>query len=194
MHSRRLFLSCSAAFLATPALSFNDGDLGASGLDRGFAIPEELAARQVAITPGHQPGQIHIMTERRALYFTLPDDQAIRYPIAVGASGRAFRGTAYVGHKAMWPYWEPTRNMIRREPETYRRFANGVQGGPDNPLGARALYLYRGNRDTLYRIHGTSQPESIGRAGSSGCIRMFNSHVADLYQRAPHGTRVTAHS
>jgi len=80
--------------------------------------------------------------------------------------------------------------MIRREPRKYARYANGVPGGRGNPLGARALYLYQGNRDTMFRIHGTTEPRSIGRSVSNGCIRMLNSHVIDLYRRVPTGTRV----
>ena len=108
----------------------------------------------------------------------------------VGRAGLAWKGTAKVGRKAKWPRWTPTKNMIRRQPRKYARYAGGVPGGPSNPLGARALYLYRNGRDTMYRIHGTNQPRSIGRAVSNGCIRMLNAHVKDLYRRVPVGARV----
>ena len=100
------------------------------------------------------------------------------------------RGNAYVGRKAEWPSWTPTANMIRRDPGKNLKYAGGVPGGLTNPLGARALYLYRGGRDTNFRIHGTNQPNSIGYAMSSGCIRMLNHDVIDLYSRAGVGTRV----
>jgi len=99
-------------------------------------------------------------------------------------------GKAVVGRKAEWPSWRPTDNMIRRSPKKYKRFDRGVPGGPNNPLGARALYLYRDGRDTMYRIHGTNQPSSIGRAVSNGCIRMINNHVIELYERVPVGENV----
>lgn len=173
-------------------MAFSDSML-ANGPDGGFIIPEALRARRVRVQAGHPIGSIQIATRTRWLYLITDTEEAIRYPIAVGRAGREFRGRAYVGWKDDWPFWQPTANMIRREPGIYRRYAGGVPGGPDNPLGARALYLYRGNRDTLYRIHGTSQPWSIGQAGSSGCIRMFNSHIMDLYDRVSLGARVVAY-
>ena len=124
------------------------------------------------------------------LYLVERGGKARRYGVGVGKAGRAFRGGATIARKAKWPRWTPTQNMIRREPHKYARFAEGVAGGPNNPLGARALYLYRGGRDTFYRIHGTTQPSSIGRSVSNGCIRMINDHVIDLYNRVPVGARV----
>ena len=116
--------------------------------------------------------------------------KARRYGVGVGKAGLAFKGSAEIKRKAEWPSWTPTANMIKREPQKYKRYAKGVPGGPDNPLGARALYLYKGGRDTYYRIHGTTQPNSIGRSVSNGCIRMINDHVIDLYNRVPLGTKV----
>ncbi len=106
----------------------------------------------------------------------LTEDEARRYGVGVGVgkAGLTFRGRAIVERKAKWPFWRPTANMIRRHPRKYRRYARGVRGGPKNPLGARALYLHRGGRDTMYRIHGINQPASIGRSVSNGCIRMLN--------------------
>src|SRR5262249_4063387 len=112
-----------------------------------------------------------------------------RYGVGVGRAGMSMRGTAYVARKAKWPTWAPTESMIRREPR-YARYAGGMPGGPNNPLGARALYLYRGSTDTMYRIHGTNQPRSTGQAMSSGCIRMLNDHVEQLYEKAAVGTLV----
>lgn len=193
--TRRGFLTGAAGFTfagATAASAFTDAMLGGD-LDQGFVIPPELAAQRVRVQTSLPVGSIQVMTASHWLYFIANRGDAIRYPIAVGLAGRQFRGAAHVGDKIAWPFWQPTRNMIRREPQVYGPYASGVQGGPDNPLGARALYLYRGSRDTLYRIHGTSQPWSIGMEGSSGCIRLFNSHIADLYARVPIGTRVYAH-
>ncbi len=115
---------------------------------------------------------------------------ATRYAIAVGREGLSFRGSGVVGRKAEWPSWQPTRNMIRTRPDLYADYAAGLPGGLDNPLGARALYLYRGGRDTLFRIHGTIDPASIGRATSAGCIRLFNQDAIHLYDNTAMGTPV----
>ena len=139
---------------------------------------------------GYRPGTLVVDPRNHFLYLQITRSKARRYGVGVGKAGLAFRGTATVGRKAKWPRWQPTKNMIRREPGKYARFANGVPGGPGNPLGSRALYLYRNGRDTLYRIHGTTQPSSIGRSVSNGCIRMLNAHVEDLYRRVPVGARV----
>ena len=137
-----------------------------------------------------------MFTNFHLLYWVEPGDDltAIRYVVGVGELGRQFRGGATVRRKEEWPRWTPTRNMIRRRPDLYAEFAGGVEGGPGNPLGSRALYLYRGGRDTLYRIHGTHAPHTIGTSASNGCIRLFNSHVEDLYERVPLGTRVIVHN
>lgn len=116
---------------------------------------------------------------------------ALRYAIAVGREGLTFRGSGVIGRKEEWPSWTPTRNMVRTRPDLYAEFAGGMSGGLDNPLGARALYLYRGGRDTYFRIHGTIDNASIGHATSAGCIRLFNQDAIDLYNRVEHGARVT---
>ena len=139
---------------------------------------------------GYPVGTLVVDPRKRFLYLVEGRTRAIRYGIGVGRAGLAFSGSATIKRKAKWPRWTPTKNMIRREPEKYAKYAKGLPGGPGNPLGARALYLYRGGRDTYYRIHGTTQPWSIGRAVSSGCVRMLNEHVADLYERVPLGARV----
>jgi lipoprotein-anchoring transpeptidase ErfK/SrfK len=153
----------------------------------------KLAARyqpQLVRFSGYPVGTLVVDPRRRFLYLVEASGRARRYGVGVGRAGLAFRGRAIVARKAKWPRWTPTQNMIRREPHKYARFAKGLPGGLGNPLGARALYLYRNGRDTMYRIHGTTQPSSIGRAVSSGCIRMLNAHVADLYRRVPTGARV----
>lgn len=139
---------------------------------------------------GYKPGMIVVDPRNHFLYLTMPFGRARRYGVGVGKAGLAFQGSATIARKAEWPSWRPTDNMIQRDPKRYKKYANGVPGGPNNPLGARALYLYRNNRDTYYRIHGTTQPSSIGRSVSAGCIRMINDHVVDLYERTPVGTKV----
>lgn len=115
---------------------------------------------------------------------------AIRYGVGVGREGLAFAGTGTVRKKQEWPHWTPTSTMIAREPKRYAKWARGMDGGIGNPLGAQALYLFKDGKDTRYRIHGTTEPDSIGKAVSSGCIRMMNQDVIDLYSRVPLGTKV----
>lgn len=153
-------------------------------------IKPEFRRTEVAYETAQKPGTIVVDTPARRLYYVLGEGKAVRYAISVGREGRELRGNAYIGRKAEWPSWTPTANMIRRDPEKNRKYAGGVPGGLNNPLGARAMYLYRGGGDTNFRIHGTNQPNSIGYAMSSGCIRMLNHDVIDLYSRANVGTKV----
>ena len=146
--------------------------------------------RQVVPDPTGEPvGTIVVDPDAKYLWLVMEGGQAMRYGIGVGREGFGWSGTADIMRKAEWPTWTPPRQMIERQPEL-EQWANGMPGGPDNPLGARALYLYRNGRDTLYRLHGTAEPWSIGRAVSSGCIRLLNVEVIDLYRRVPIGTRV----
>jgi lipoprotein-anchoring transpeptidase ErfK/SrfK len=145
---------------------------------------------QVTYAGGEDPGTIVVDVYSRKLYLVEEGGTAMRYPIAVGREGLSFRGTGSVGRKAEWPSWQPTANMVRTRPDLYAAYAGGLPGGLTNPLGARALYLYRGGRDTMFRIHGTSDSASIGYATSAGCIRLFNQDIIDLYNRVPDGTRV----
>jgi lipoprotein-anchoring transpeptidase ErfK/SrfK len=149
---------------------------------------------EVSYAGGEGPGTIVIDPFAKFLYLIGEGGTATRYPIAVGREGKGFRGDAVVGDMKFWPGWTPTANMVRREPEVYGPFAGGIPGGLASPLGARALYLYRGSRDTHYRIHGTNDLESIGNAGSAGCIRLFNHDVIDLFGRVSNGTRVHVRS
>lgn len=153
-------------------------------------IKPELRRQEVAYETKYSKGTVVVDTPNKFLYWVLGDGRAIRYGVGVGRQGLAFRGRAYIGRKAKWPSWTPTANMLRTNPEANMPYRNGVPGGPNNPLGARALYLYRNGRDTMFRIHGTNQPRSIGLAMSSGCIRMLNHDVIDLYERVPNGARV----
>lgn len=133
-----------------------------------------------------QPGTILVDTDARYLYYVMPGGKAIRYGVAVGEEAMAFSGVATVGRMSEWPDWIPTRDIQTR----LGPYPARVPGGPANPLGARALYLFHGNKDTLYRIHGTNQPEYIGQAISSGCIRMTNADIIDLFERVRPGTPV----
>lgn len=163
-----------------------------------FPIPEvdfddvkpSVLRRMVDDPTGEAPGTVVVDTPSRALYLVMDGGQALRYGVGVGREGLSWQGRAVIQRKAEWPRWTPTKDMIAREPEKNAKWANGMDPGLENPLGARALYLYRDNRDTLYRIHGTNDPSSIGSAVSSGCIRLINQDIIDLYNRVPEGTRV----
>ncbi len=146
--------------------------------------------QQVAYQTMEPAGTIVIDTQNRFLYLVQGEGMAMRYGIGVGKSGLEFEGAARIGRKAEWPRWTPTPSMIKREPERNLKWANGMEPGLTNPLGPRALYLYKDGQDTLFRIHGTSEPWSIGKAVSSGCIRLFNQDIIDLYGRVPSGSRV----
>ncbi|MEM0936840.1 MAG: L,D-transpeptidase [Pseudomonadota bacterium] len=189
MTTRRQFLGQTAAFvgaLATPAI--------ANAAAQPFQVSPRWAPKVVSVKQTLPAGEIFVVTSRHYLYLTLGNGQAMRYGVAVGAEGLNFRGSAVVARKVEWPSWRPTLAMIEREPAKYGPLADGMEGGPNNPLGARALYLFRNGRDTAYRIHGTPQPWSIGRSVSSGCIRMTNEHVTELYEKVPMGTKVTVFS
>lgn len=166
--------------------------------DGAFTVPAiparylsaENIRREVDYWTDEPPGTIVVDPWEMYLYLVLEGDRAIRYRVGVGEQGRNFSGSATVAMKREWPRWTPTPNMLRTEPELYGPWRGGMEGGLENPLGARALYLYRGGRDTLYRIHGTYAPWSIGQGVSAGCIRLFNQDAIDLYDRVDVGTRV----
>jgi lipoprotein-anchoring transpeptidase ErfK/SrfK len=149
-------------------------------------IPETYRRHVVDYSRKEAPGTILVDTDARYLYYVLPRGKAIRYGVAVGEEAMAFSGVAVVGRMAEWPDWIPTREIQER----LGPYPARVPGGAANPLGARALYLYENNKDTLYRIHGTNQPEYIGQAISSGCIRMTNEDVIDLFGRVKMGAPV----
>ncbi len=148
------------------------------GRPQAVAVPREV----VAFEPKYGPGTVIIATNERRLYYTLGNGQAIRYGVGVGRPGFEWAGTRYIAHKREWPDWTPPAQMLRRRPDLPRH----MEGGLSNPLGARAMYL----SGTLYRIHGSNEPWTIGQAVSSGCIRMTNDDVVDLYNRVKVGTRV----
>ena len=146
-------------------------------------------AFEVEFETPERAGTVIVNTEERALFLVYGDGSAIRYGVAVGKAGFEWAGVAKVGRKVEWPVWTPPKEMIRRKPEL-AQWANGMPGGEDNPLGARAIYLFANGRDTLFRIHGTNEPSSIGLAASSGCIRMLNEEVSELYDQVRIGTKV----
>jgi lipoprotein-anchoring transpeptidase ErfK/SrfK len=149
-------------------------------------LDPEFRRQLVVFTHTEPPGTLVVDPKRHFLYLMREGNTAIRYGVGVGREGFSWSGTATVGRKAEWPDWIPPKEMLLRQPELPER----MPGGPDNPLGARALYLFVGNKDTLYRIHGTREPWTIGKNVSSGCIRLLNEEIADLYLRTPIGTRV----
>jgi lipoprotein-anchoring transpeptidase ErfK/SrfK len=206
---KQLWLFATATLLAWPQLVQAEATkpkagsfeiLGAMNGSENFAFLNEqdsyasddgTKVRQtVTFTRNLSPGSILIKTKERKLYFVLPGGQAYQYPVGVGRQGFTWSGQNKVSRKAEWPDWRPPPVMIRREAAKGRDLPEMMEGGPDNPLGARALYI----GSTEYRIHGTTQPWSIGRAVSSGCIRMLNEHVIDLYDMVRVGATVVVES
>ncbi len=189
MQSRRFFLAGMLACL--PGAAMAQGGLHFPLSGRARRNGHYRGRRLVPWNGPEKPGTIVIITRERALYHILPGGRAMRYGVGVGRAGFAWSGVAYVGRKAIWPDWRPPKEMIQRELVQYgRRLPNVMPGGIDNPLGARALYLYKDGRDTLYRIHGTNAPQTIGQAVSSGCIRMLNEEIIELFDKVPIGTKV----
>ncbi|KPQ11324.1 MAG: hypothetical protein HLUCCO17_06725 [Saliniramus fredricksonii] len=176
-------------FYASMYSAIHDEPFPVPAIDVAQVDPRFLR-QEVEFTGPESPGEIVVDPSRRFLYLVRENGRALRYGCGVGKAGFDYQGDAVIARKAEWPRWTPTQNMIRREPERYGPFAGGQEGGLDNPLGARALYLFKNGRDTLYRIHGTNEPWSIGQSVSSGCIRLFNQDIIDLHRRVPIGTRV----
>jgi lipoprotein-anchoring transpeptidase ErfK/SrfK len=194
---RHAIWSCAAiaaASLFVPAAHAEED--APFGLFEGRSVVEEdarVAADHPSATrayvqdpTGAPAGTITVDTKNRYLYLSLADGRAVRYGVGVARPGFAWSGRAQIGRMAAWPDWTPPSEMLKRRPDLPRR----MKGGEDNPLGARALYLYSGARDTMFRIHGSNEPWSIGKAVSSGCIRMLNEDVADLYERVKLGASV----
>ena len=173
--------------------STRDGGFNIAPVDL-TTVDQSLLRQEVAWKGKEKPGSIVVNVPERRLYLIEADGRALRYGIGVGRSeGMNFRGSAVIGRKEKWPHWTPTANMMAAIP-LYRHYAGGMDGGPDNPLGPRALYLYRDGKDTFFRLHGTTEPETIGQAVSSGCIRLFNQDIIDLYDRVPVGAHVVVES
>jgi lipoprotein-anchoring transpeptidase ErfK/SrfK len=142
----------------------------------------------VEANPGLTPGDIHVDAVARYLYHIREDGTAMRYGVAIARGNLYEPGTYTIKRKAKWPTWTPTAAMIKRDPGLYERHADGMNGGPTNPLGSRAFYLFVGNRDTYLRIHGSPSPRSIGGRASSGCVRMVMAHINGLYEHVSTGS------
>ncbi|PWK69775.1 L,D-transpeptidase [Aminobacter sp. AP02] len=166
-----------------------DAVLQAKQANKQFKVKADYEPQEVTFS-GYERGQIVVDTGARYLYLVESSSTARRYAIAVGREGLEFKGKATIGDKQEWPRWIPTKDMQEREPQKYGRYKDGMNGGPENPLGARAIYLYQGKKDTHIRIHGTNQPQTIGTNSSNGCFRMVNDHVMDLYNRVKMGSEV----
>lgn len=192
MFSRRGF--CTSA-ISTSALGLGalPGLANAHHTNKTYQVPEEHLPRIVDLDEYHPAGEIHVDPNFFALYLTLPGYKAWRYSVGVAGPALWEPGEYHVEWKAKWPSWRPTNAMIKRNPGAYAKYRNGMPGGPKNPLGARALYLFQGGRDTYLRIHGTNKPWTIGTAISNGCARLVNDHVVDLYNRTQTGARVVLH-
>ncbi|MCP4185388.1 MAG: L,D-transpeptidase [Hyphomicrobiales bacterium] len=166
--------------------------------DGGYVLPavpyDEMDYRyrrqRVPNTLGYPVDSVLIDTKSKFAYYVFARDEAVRYGVGVGKAGFEWTGNAVIGHKKIWPAWTPPEEMVQRKPEL-EKYRGGMPPGPMNPLGARALYLYDNGRDTLFRLHGTPEWQSIGKAMSSGCIRLLNHDIIDLFNRAPNGTSVT---
>lgn len=153
-----------------------------------WTVPEDWAPTVVGIRDDVAAGQIHVVPQNFSLYLTTEPGKAIRYRVGIARGNLYESGRFYLGAKKEWPSWRPTDEMIARNPGAYARFAGGMPGGPTNPLGSRALYLFTPQRgDTYLRIHGTPEPWTVGREVSNGCVRLVNAHVEDLFLRAQIG-------
>ena len=169
--------------------AINDPPFTIPALDLTEIDPNVLR-QEVAYRGPHRPGTVIVDVSEHRLYLVENGGRALRFGVGVGREEALnFHGSAVVGRKAKWPRWTPTASMIARIPK-YAAYAGGLPGGPNNPLGARALYLYRDGHDTSFRLHGTNEPESIGRAVSSGCIRLFNHDIIYLYNRLAVGSPI----
>ena len=197
--SRRRFLFSGVALAATSnvalaetvgAIRYNFNSAFSSGGSSSRRRSSYTGKKIIKYSTREKPGTIIIDTSKRKLFYVLRKDKAISYGVGVGRSGFQWSGTARIGRKQEWPGWHPPKEMIERERRKGRELPEYMPGGPNNPLGARALYLFQGRKDTLYRIHGTNQPHTIGTAASSGCIRMMNEEVIDLYRRVRMGAKV----
>lgn len=165
--------------------------------DGPFVVPEvdlslidpEFLRQEVRYSTPERVGTVIVDPDNHFLYLVREGGMALRYGVGVGRDGFAWNGAATIQRKAKWPRWTPPADMVKRDPQA-AKYAGGMPGGLANPLGARAHYLYQGNRDTLYRIHGTNEPDSIGKSMSSGCIRMLNQDVMHLFDQTIIGSKV----
>jgi len=211
--SRRVFLTLSAplalASCATSGMNigslfdqsngsgYNYREIYAGGVEDGHVFPAvDLRAidpsflrREISDPTGAAPGTIVVDPDNHFLYHVHAHGIATRYGVGVGREGFEWHGKATIKRKAEWPRWTPPPEMVRRDSQA-AKYADGMKGGVANPLGARAMYLYQGDHDTMYRLHGTNDPTSIGKSMSSGCIRLLNQDIMALYHNTPLGVRV----
>ncbi|MDQ0393695.1 L,D-transpeptidase [Labrys monachus] len=189
----------AAPSLAEPTINSSYVSMYAAVDTEPFPLPAidlkkvrpEFLRREVAYRTNERPGTIVVDPAARYAYLVLENGRALRYGVGVGKQEAFnFRGEATIARKAEWPGWRPTPDMIKRDPERYGAVKGGLPGGAGNPLGPRALYLYRDGQDTYYRLHGTVEPWTIGTMVSSGCIRLLNQDIMDLYRRVPVGAKV----
>ena len=200
--SRRFDMRCiqvhavALAILATISTSPSSAGDGA----KGFWFWSKPASQSyhgkeiISYASSEAPGTVVVDSPNHRLYFILPGRKAIRYVVGVGREGFGWSGTARIARRAEWPAWVPPRELVERAAKDDHFLPYSIDGGANNPLGARALYLFQGKRDTLVRIHGTNEPASVGKSVSSGCIRMRNEDVIDLYKRVRIGTKVIVRS
>ncbi len=206
MLTRRHFIQTTTALfsaaISTPVLASTwpdaaqkaawDAQVTPLGYDPATTNPwglhPRLLPQRVAANDRLTPGDIHVDAVARYLYHIEEGGTAMRYGVAIGRGGLYEPGTYTIRRKVEWPHWTPTQSMIEREPEVYAQYEDGMEPGPSNALGSRALYLYVGNRDTYLRIHGTPLPRSIGSRASSGCVRMVMPHINDLYPNVEIGS------
>lgn len=210
--TRRSFLATASAFAlagcqtsgknaptmaATPPIETSPEIMYAAMPQEPYPIPavnlkklDSQYYRQLVAYSSPEPvGTIIVDTPNRYLYLTMENGQALRYGVGIGRDGFSWGGTAEIAWKRPWPTWTPPKEMIDRQPEL-RKYADGMEPGLKNPLGARALYIFENGKDTLYRLHGTAEVASIGHAVSSGCVRLLNQDICDLYDRVPPKTRI----
>jgi len=190
--TRRHFLGCAVAAAALP-LTGEEAvarELAPIFASEAQEVPYKFRRREVDFETTELPGSIVVDTEKRFLYHVLGNGRAMRYGVGVGDDGKQWTGRATIRRKVEWPIWRPTPEHIAKYPKLEKWRVDGMPGGRDNPMGARALYLYQGKVDTLYRIHGTNKPKGIGREVTSGCLRMLNVDVVHLYERVEIGTEV----
>jgi lipoprotein-anchoring transpeptidase ErfK/SrfK len=193
----RIWRIFAAALVLLPLAGSPAAEAGADAQRSSFwfwskpAKPGSYRGREVvSYRTAESPGTVIVETKSHFLYLVLDGGKAIRYAVGVGREGFAWSGTAHVAKRAEWPAWYPPQEMVERAAARSPFIPYRIDGGELNPLGARALYLYEGGRDTLYRIHGTNEPRSIGRNVSSGCIRLLNEDIIDLYGRVALGAKV----
>jgi lipoprotein-anchoring transpeptidase ErfK/SrfK len=181
-------LSCTVVTVsAEPVMTATDA---VRGVKQTREIKPQFRKRVVRLATSEKPGTVIVDTNNKFLYLVEGNNRATRYGIGVGRDGFGWSGVVTVGRMAEWPSWTPPAEMRAREAREGHNLPAVQPGGPDNPLGARAMYLYKGGRDTIFRIHGTNQPWTIGLNMSSGCIRMMNDDVSHLYNRVSVGTKV----